>query len=97
MTTEQKLQAKIIKWLKERGAYVIKTRPGPGVPVGCLDVIALHNWKWAAIEVKASAKAPYRLGQEATIKHLSKGNLHVYTAYPENWPYIQRQLADSFF
>jgi Holliday junction resolvase len=94
---EAKLQSKIIKWLRDQGAYVLKPRGGPGIPVGCPDIIALFGWKWLAIEVKADAKAPFRVGQEATIKHLSKGNINVYVAHPGNWPDIQRQIKDRFF
>lgn len=94
---ESKLQSKIIKFLKENGAYVIKTKPGAGVPVGCPDVLGLFDTQWLAIEVKASRTSPYRVGQEATLRHLSKWNSWVYTAYPENWEKIKEELLTTFF
>lgn len=94
---EAKLQTKIIKFLKENNAYVVKTKPGPGTPVGAPDVLALFNTEWLAIEVKASRNAPYRVGQEATLKHLKDQNPFVYTAYPENWEQIKKELSNSFF
>lgn len=94
---EAKLQSKIIKWLKEQGAYVIKTRPGPGTPVGCPDVIFLKGENWGAIEVKASAKAPFRVGQRETLDHLVKNNPHVYVANPGNWDFVRDRIYLRFF
>lgn len=97
MANERTFQAKGIKWLRDQGAYVIKTRPGMGTPAGCPDVIALYRWKHADIEFKASAKAPYGPGQEATLNFLRRGNRFVYTAYPENWEEIKADLLQNFF
>lgn len=94
--TEAELQTQIIKWLKDRGCYVIKTRVLPGVPVGCPDIIALCGDKWLAIEVKKSAKAPFRPGQQATLQHLKKSNTFVYVAHPENWPIIRDEIVAQF-
>ena len=94
---ERKLQTTIIKWLKSKGAYVIKTRPGMGTPAGCPDIIALYRWKHADIEVKSSATAPYQPGQEPTLNFLRRGNKFVYTAHPDNWPEIQAELEHDFF
>jgi Holliday junction resolvase len=93
---EAKLQSKIIKWLKAQGFYVIKTKPQPGTPVGCPDIIFLHDSKWGCIEVKASEKAPFRQGQQATLQHLKKGNRFVYVAHPESWPSVQQEIVATF-
>ena len=94
---ERKLQSKIIKFLKDQGGYVIKTRPQPGIPVGIEDVICLYREKWCAIEVKASENAPFRPGQQATLQYHKKGNKFVYVAYPENWELIRAELLAQFF
>lgn len=94
---EKKLQTKIIKFFREHGAYVIKTSPGMGTPVGCPDVVALYRWKHAEVEVKASSKAPYRAGQKETLDRLRAGNEFVYTAHPDNWPEIEAELLEKFF
>jgi Holliday junction resolvase len=96
-TVEGKLQSEIIKWLKSQGAYVIKPRPGPGVPVGCPDILFLFEGAWGAIECKASPTAPYRVGQEPTLARLNNWSPFVYTAYPENWPEIKTELTTLFF
>lgn len=95
--SEKKLQAKIIKWLKENGAYVIKTKPGPGTPVGCPDIIALYHFRYTVIEVKADPSAPYQPGQQATLKFLRQHNPHVYRVDPTTWPEVQELLLASFF
>lgn len=94
---EAKLQKKIVKFLKERGAYVIKTRPGLGTPVGCPDIIFLFGRNWGVIEVKANEKAPFRVGQQATLNFLKGQNSYVYIACPENWPIIKQVLLSRFY
>lgn len=94
---EGKLQAQIIKWLKVHGAYVIKTKPGPGIPAGCPDIIFLLEGAWGALECKAASTSRYQPGQEATLKHLSAWSPFVWKAYPENWPLIQKELLAQFF
>lgn len=93
---ESKLQSDIIRWLRDVGCYVIKTRPGPGMPVGCPDVIALYKDKWMAIEVKAKPKASFQPGQQMTIQRLLAGNIFVYVANPENWSIIKQEIIDGF-
>lgn len=94
---ESKLQAKIIKFLRDNGAYVIKTKPGMGTPRGCPDIIALYEGAWLAIEVKASADSGFQPGQELTIKRLREWSHFVFVAYPDNWLQIKRLLLDLFF
>lgn len=91
------MQSKIVKWLKERGCYVVKTRPGMGTPVGCPDIIFMYDDEWGAIEVKATEKAPYRVGQKETIQRLQNMSPFVYRACPENWADIRMLLEDELF
>jgi Holliday junction resolvase len=93
---EAKLQSKIIGWLKAQGFYVLKTRPGPGMPVGCPDIIALYNDKWLAIEVKAAVNAKFRVGQLQTLQYLKRDNRFVYVANPQNWPGIRDEIVAQF-
>lgn len=97
VATESTLQAKIIKWLKSKGAYVIKTKPGPGVPVGCPDVVFIFEGAWGVIEVKSSKTAKVQPGQPETLLRLARWSPFVYKCYPENWPAIQTELSTLFF
>lgn len=91
MSRESDLQAKIVKYLRDRGCYVIKTKPGVGTPVGCPDIIALCGGLWFAIEVKGSKAAKYRELQEATLEKLDNWSW-AKVVYPENWPEIKAEL-----
>lgn len=95
--SERSLQSKIIRWLKDEGAYVIKASAMPGVPVGCPDILFVYHGRWGAIEVKADAKAPFRTGQKATLSLLRSWNRFVYVVYPENWEVTRMELKATFF
>lgn len=69
---EAKVQKRLISYLKRKGCYVIKTKPGLGTPVGCPDVIALYEGWWGAFECKAYANSPYQPLQKETLKKLDK-------------------------
>jgi Holliday junction resolvase len=94
---ESKLQSDIIKWLKGKGAYVIKTRPGPGTPVGCPDIIFMFEGAWGAIEVKGGKTAKFQQGQKLTLDRFSEWSPFIYVAYPQNWPEIKNSLTKLFF
>lgn len=94
---ETKLQTEIIKFLRAGGAYVIKTKPGMGTPVGCPDIIFLYEGAWGAIEVKAARTSPWQPGQEATLNRLANWSSFAYKVYPENWPEIKADLVRRFF
>lgn len=68
MATEKDCQKRLIKHLRSKGCYVIKTKPGPGTPVGTPDVLALYEGWWGAFEVKAGPDAPFQPLQQRTIK-----------------------------
>ena len=57
---EKAVQTKIIKSAKKAGFYVIKTRPGPGVPKGMLDVLLLKEGFWGVVECKATEKSAWQ-------------------------------------
>ena len=71
MSTESNLQSTIVKYLRSKKCYVIKTRPGVGTPNGCPDVIFMLEGFWGAIEVKKDPKAKYQPLQELTLQKLN--------------------------
>jgi Holliday junction resolvase len=91
MTKESNFQSKIIKYLKDKGCYVIKTG-GLGTPDGCPDIIALiDGGGWLALELKASKTAKFQPLQKATLKKL--GDMYFSRCvYPENWEKIKKEL-----
>lgn len=97
MGPEAKLQSSIIRYLKSKGAYVVKTKPGMGTPVGCPDIVFLYEGAWGVIEVKASPKARFQPGQQATIQKLADWSPFVFIAHPFSWPDIKDFLDKNFF
>lgn len=91
MATEARVQERLIKYLRSKGCYVIKTKPGVGIPVGCPDIIALYEGWWGAFEVKSSMAAPYKPLQRETIELLN-GWSTCWRVYPENYDEVIAQL-----
>ena len=69
---ESKTQTKLIKFLKKKGCYVLKTRPGPGVPTGCPDVIFMLEGFWGGAECKALPNSKRQTLQPETVAKLDK-------------------------
>lgn len=89
--SEASLQAKIVRYLKSKKCYVIKTTPGPGVPVGCPDIIFMKDGFWGGLEVKASKTSRFQPLQKDTIKLLNDMS-YCRPVYPENWDDIKLEL-----
>lgn len=68
---EKRVQDKIIKAFKRNGFYVMKLRPGPGIPKGMLDVLALKEGFWGVVECKAYEKSEWKVLQEYTFNKFS--------------------------
>lgn len=88
---EAKVQKRLITYLKKRGCYVLKTKPQPGIPVGCLDVIFFYEGFWGAVECKASMKSPYQPLQLETLKKFNEWSW-ARAIYPENYDEIIAEL-----
>lgn len=89
--SESKLQSEILKFLRGRGCYAFKSKPGPGVPMGCPDIIFMLEGFWGGIEVKATRKSIFQPLQEETIKKLDTWSW-AKVVYPENWPEVKAEL-----
>jgi len=91
--TETRLQANIRTYLKNKGCYVLKTRPDArgGAPTGCPDVFFFKEGFWGAIEVKASPKAPYRVLQKETLELLADWSW-AKRVDPTTWPEVRAEL-----
>lgn len=80
---ERDFQAKLIKEIKNEfpGCMVMKTDPTyiQGLP----DLLILHNDKWAALEVKRSAKASKRPNQDYYVDKMNDMSFASFI-YPEN-------------
>lgn len=89
--SEAYLQSKLVKFLRGKGCYVIKTQPGPGVPAGCPDILFMKDGFWGGLEVKASKTAKYQPLQKQTIEKLDSWSW-CKAVYPENSSEIMDEL-----
>lgn len=91
MSTENRLQARIRKYLKDKGCYVIVIRPQPGIPDGCPDIMFMLEGFWGAIEVKDSPKANWQPLQMETLAKLA-GWSWARRVDPTNWLETKAEL-----
>ena len=50
---ERALQAKVMKYLKQRGGVWLNTSPGPYSAVGIPDIVGVYRSQFVAIELKS--------------------------------------------
>ena len=93
MANEATHQTNVIKYLKSKGCYVIKTKPGAGTPKACPDVVFFKEGLWGMIECKASKTAKSQPGQDATIKKMDDWSW-ARKSYPAVWPAIRAELEE---
>lgn len=90
---EQSVQSKLIRYLKSKGCYVVKTQAGPGVPTGCPDILFFLDGFWGAAEMKASKRSKFQPGQKETIAKLDEWSW-CKAVYPENLKEIEEELDE---
>jgi len=88
---EAEVQKRLIKFLKKKGCFVIKTKPGTGTPLGTPDIIFLLEGFWGVIECKRSKSAPFRPLQKEQLERLGEWS-YARVAYPENVDEIEAEL-----
>lgn len=88
---EAATQSKIIKFLKHKGCYVIKTHPGLGTPTGCPDIIFMKEGFWGALEAKSAKNAKFQPLQKETIEKFAEWS-YAKVLYPENLEEIKSEL-----
>lgn len=93
--TETQYQSALIKKLKHKfpGCVVLKNDPEEvqGIP----DLTILYCDKWASLEVKVSATAPYRPNQEHYLHRMDEMSFAT-TIYPENEEEVLIALEQAF-
>lgn len=92
---ERDFQSKLIREIRKElpGCIVLKTDPGylQGFP----DLLILHGDKWAALEVKRSARASHQPNQDYYISKLGKMSLARFV-YPENKREVLNDIRQAF-
>ena len=92
MAVESRLQSDIVKWLRQKGCYVLTITARPGIPDGCPDVIALvAGGGWIALEVKKGPNEKFQPLQKPTIKKLD-AMYFSRAVWPQNWAEVKKEL-----
>lgn len=91
MTAEARLQTNIVKWLRQNGFWVMKLKPGFGVPAGTADIFFCKEGFYGWLEVKTSKNAKRQPGQERFIAKMAEWSFARFV-WPENWPEIREEL-----
>lgn len=93
---ERDFQSKLIKELKQifDGCIIMKNDPEyiQGIP----DLLILFEDKWAALEVKKSAKASHRPNQDYYVSRMDAMS-YARFIYPENKEEVLYELQQALF
>lgn len=92
---EAKLQSKLIKWLRSKGAFVMKVQAGPGVPKGTPDVFFCYEGFYGFCEVKTAKNSKFQVGQKEKIEKLNNWSW-ARVVNPDNYEEILAEL-ELFF
>lgn len=95
MAVESDFQYRIIKDLKKRFPECIVLKNDPNYIQGIPDLIVLGRNKWAALEVKKSAKANHQPNQDFYVKKMNDLSYSAFI-YPENKEEILNELERTF-
>lgn len=95
MGNESEFQRKLIKELKERFPECIVLKNDPNYIQGIPDLMVLGKNKWAALEVKKSAKADHRPNQDYYVEKMNDLSFSAFI-YPENKEEILNELERTF-
>lgn len=93
MADEAKFQQKMVKWLRSKGAKVIKMDPSMGAQKGIPDYIVLKSGWWGLIEFKAHKNSPKRPGQQQWIDWAEENSWGRF-CYPENEKEVKAELGE---
>lgn len=92
---ERDFQKKLIKELKARYPNCIVLKNDPRYKQGIPDLLVLCNDRWAALEVKASAKADHRPNQDLRVESMNSMSYSAFI-FPENKEVILHELDGHF-
>lgn len=92
---ESNFQKRIKKELKEKFPGCIIYKTDPSQIQGSPDLLILNKDKWAALEVKKSAKAPHRPNQDLRVERMNEMSYASFI-FPENKESVFNDLERLF-
>jgi len=91
---ENRFKTKLIAELKELFPGCIVIHMDPTETQGIPDLLILYRDKWAALEGKKSANAPYRPNQPYYVERMNEMSFAAFI-YPENKEEILHELQQT--
>jgi len=95
MAIESEFQKRLIKELKERFPECMVLKNDPNYIQGIPDLMVLGKDKWAALEVKKSAKAHHQPNQDYYVEKMNELSFSAFV-YPENKEDVLDELERAF-
>lgn len=95
MAIESEFQKRLIKELKERFPECMVLKNDPNYIQGIPDLMVLGKDKWAALEVKKSAKAHHQPNQDYYVEKMNDLSFSAFI-YPENKEEVIDELERAF-
>lgn len=95
MAIESEFQKRLIKELKERFPECMVLKNDPNYIQGIPDLMVLGKDKWAALEVKKSAKAHHQPNQDYYVEKMNDLSFSAFI-YPENKEDVINELERAF-
>lgn len=93
--SESRFQAELIKDLKQLFDGCVVLKNDANYIQGFPDLLVLYGDKWAALEVKASARSSYQPNQEYYVERLDDMSYSSFV-YPENKEEVLQDLLSIF-
>ena len=90
---ESQFQSQVIKYLKERGAYVLNVAGGTQIPKGTPDLLVCWRGRFIALELKVGKNTTSEL-QDYHIDCISESGGVAMVIRPENWESFKMELED---
>lgn len=91
--SESKLQAEICKWLRSKGCFVWKCAENATTKSGVSDIFFCYEGFYGFIEVKRTAKSPFRPGQKEFLAKMDAWSW-AKAVHRDNWSEIQKELEE---
>lgn len=96
MVLEKNFQQTIVKWLRSKGAVVLKYQQNATTTAAIPDIVFLKDGFWGAIEVKKAKNSPFRPGQKEMVAKLDAMSWAkvVYGGENSNWEETKKELEE---
>ena len=92
---ENQFKTNLVRELKERFPGCIVLHIDPNEIQGIPDLLILYRDRWAALEGKRSANAPYRPNQDYYVRQVNEMSFAAFI-YPENKEEVLNAMERSF-